>query len=223
MFCAIQSVFSARPKYLNLDHVQNWRFSGGESCRFQLGCGLGKLLPLITAGVLLSGSAAMATTKAPIKLDAANRPAIQLAQTPLSTSVSITPATPTEPTVSTVSGALADGIYFFGASPERDQLDTEYIVFKVDQDQVVGAFYLPSSNFDCFHGEVEADVMALQITNSYDQAVHSYDIAMESVPSTVAGAGAGAFGPAGFYAMGQLSELEHGLLSTCQANYLDAI
>ncbi|MEO1592992.1 MAG: hypothetical protein AAFU71_17110 [Cyanobacteria bacterium J06632_22] len=198
MFRAIRSVFSARsnsglgywgPKYF------------------------GKLLPLITAGVLMSGGSAMAAPKAPLKAQPAYRPTVQLAQLP----------TEAEPRIPTVSGALADGVYFFGAAPERDQLGVEYMVFEVDNAQVVGAFYLPSSNFDCFHGEAGPDVLALNITDSYDQAVHSYDLAMESVPAAVAGGGAGAFAPVGFYSLGQTSDLEAELLTTCQANYADAI
>ncbi|MEL6249368.1 MAG: hypothetical protein AAFR15_15330 [Cyanobacteria bacterium J06627_15] len=195
MFRVVRSVFSARPSYL------------------------GALLPLFAAGVLLTANSASAATKQPVKAQSTYRPAALLSQA-LPTVPELHPELHSEPTTDTT---LADGVYFYGRSPERDQLGTEYIVFEVDQTRVVGAFYLPSSNFDCFEGELSADTLALSITDSYAQTAHAYDLAMEVAPSTVAGVGAGVFGPAGFHSLGQLTELEHELIATCQANYTDSI
>ncbi len=211
MFQAVRSVFSAHSSRLISYRMPS----------------LGKLLPLVTAGILISGSSAIAAPKQPIKAEPTHRPilqtALQTTQTAPAQIRTIATDITTPSDVSTVSGALADGFYFFGAAPERDQLGFEYVVFEVTNDQVVGAFYLPSSNFDCFQGEVRPNQLALSITDSYDQAVHSYSLAMETVPAAVAGSAAGTFGPAGFYSLGQPGDLEHELLSTCQATYVDAI
>jgi len=210
MFRAIRSVFSAQ-----LNNGVNL-----HTAAKQWSLGWTQSLCIATAGILLSGSTAMATPKSPAKDQLAYRSTVQVSQV-----ASVVPVTSESDLSegSTVSGTLADGIYFFGAAPERDRLGAEYVVFEVENDQVTGAFYLPASNFDCFQGEVQANALALQITDSYDQAVHSFDMALAPVSETVAGSGAGSFGPAGFHSLGQPSDLEYQLLSTCQANYADAI
>lgn len=68
---------------------------------------------------------------------------------------------------------LRDGIHLFGLARTPEQLQTEYLVFKMHRKQVVGAFFMPSSSFDCFSGKLEASQLKLTVLESYEQ--QSYD------------------------------------------------
>jgi len=122
----------------------------------------------------------------------------------------------------TISQMLPNGVYLYGQSPEAMQLGSEYMVFEVNQDQVVGAFYMPQSSFDCFVGEIGSRRLSLNIFDSYDQSVHPYAIALD-VNSSVAtnGSGSGAeMGLEGFHRISDVSELDQSLLNTCRADHL---
>lgn len=115
---------------------------------------------------------------------------------------------------------LPDGVYLYGRSPKANQIGTAYMVFKVSQRQVVGAFYMPSSSFDCFRGEQEAERLSLTIADSYEQTRYPYSVALQST-ATVAGAaqvGIPAAVPAGFHAIKTISRNDYRLLATCQAS-----
>ncbi|MBD0262453.1 MAG: hypothetical protein ICV85_11785 [Tolypothrix sp. T3-bin4] len=49
-----------------------------------------------------------------------------------------------------------DGVYLYGQSPQPNQLGQGYIVFQKRQNQVMGALYMPSSEFSCFQGNIES-------------------------------------------------------------------
>ena len=116
--------------------------------------------------------------------------------------------------------AMADGVYLYGQSPDRDQIGAAYMVFQVEQGQVEGAFYMPRSSFDCFYGSFEGDRLALTVINSYEQTHYPYSIALEPQDS-VATIGNDAIAPIGLQGYHQLespTENDLRLLSTCQAN-----
>lgn len=109
--------------------------------------------------------------------------------------------------------------YLFGQSAEAAQVGATYMVFTMQGQEVVGAFYMPQSSFDCFRGEVVGEQLALNITNSYDQTTYAYEVALAS-NAVVAGTDAAApFGLEGFHAIETLSETDQQVLSTCQAIY----
>ena len=122
----------------------------------------------------------------------------------------------------TISQMLPDGVYLYGQSPEAMQLGSEYMVFEVNQNQVVGAFYMPQSSFDCFVGEIGSRRLSLNIFNSYDQSVHPYAIALDANSSVASnGSGSGAeLGLEGFHRISDISELDQSLLNTCRADHL---
>ena len=45
-----------------------------------------------------------------------------------------------------------NGVYLYGQSPKPGQLGQGYIVFQKQQDKVVGALYIPGSEYSCFNG-----------------------------------------------------------------------
>ena len=110
---------------------------------------------------------------------------------------SISAITPTNPGRSTiafpvaqVSGSnspLSDGIHLYGQSSVPEQVGQEYMVFEVRQDRMLGAVYMPRSEFYCFYGSVNTEHVNLSIVDHYDNnQIHSYAIALTEPSSTLA-------------------------------------
>lgn len=60
-----------------------------------------------------------------------------------------------------------DGIYLYGQSLEANQLGQGYIIFQKQQDRVIGALYVPSSEFSCFQGTLgQSGKLAMTVTGS---------------------------------------------------------
>jgi hypothetical protein len=115
---------------------------------------------------------------------------------------------------------LANGAYLYGESPRPEENGVTYLVVAVQAGQAVGAFYQPSSSFDCFHGQVTASSLDITIVNSYDQATHPYPVALATNSATASATGTiPAMVPAGFHAIDTLSDTDQQILATCQANF----
>lgn len=115
---------------------------------------------------------------------------------------------------------LPDGVYLYGQSSEAEQIGSSYMVFKVDDNQVVGAFYMPYSSFDCFQGEFQTDRLALNVVDSYEQVVHPYEVALQN-DSSVASSEETAVpvGLEGYHRIQSLSDNDQRILATCQADF----
>ncbi|MEM6426221.1 MAG: hypothetical protein AAF728_13835 [Cyanobacteria bacterium P01_D01_bin.128] len=112
---------------------------------------------------------------------------------------------------------LSDGVYFYGQVPQPGQLGAEYLVFQITNRQAIGAFFSPSSSYDCFHGAIAADQMNLTIIGSYDQTPSQYAIAL-TPPATLTAAGGNGIVPTGldgFYAIDTVTAAEREMLATC--------
>ncbi len=119
----------------------------------------------------------------------------------------------------TPSQSLQDGVYLYGQSANPDQIGAAYMVFEVTQDKVVGAFYMPNSSFDCFHGSFKADQLALTVKDSYEQTSHPYAIALETSSTTASTQPGAIAGLAGYHPISNVSRNDQRLLSTCKATY----
>lgn len=73
-----------------------------------------------------------------------------------------------------------DGIYLYGQSPEPEQMGQEYMVFEVRRGKVIGAFYLPYSEFSCFQGSLQSGKLALMIANDPDLAPEPDSAALQN-------------------------------------------
>jgi hypothetical protein len=117
--------------------------------------------------------------------------------------------------------SLPNGTYLYGQSAMPNQLGAAYMVIDVRDRQVVGAFYAPSSSFDCFRGNVQPNQLALNISDSYDRTSHSYAIALQR-STHVASANQPESAPVtlrGYHRLQTLSQDDYKLLSMCQAKY----
>lgn len=114
---------------------------------------------------------------------------------------------------------MADGVYLYGQSPQPQTVGSEYLVFEVNQGAVVGGFYMPSSSFDCFYGNMQADKLALNVVDSYERTTHPYSLALaagEPVAST--GGNVSPLGLEGYHRIADLSDLDQHILTTCKAD-----
>jgi hypothetical protein len=164
--------------------------------------------PLFNIGLILS-----------LGLTALN-PGILLASSFKKTEVTQQPASTQPKTVDLAQGRrsqspLSDGIYLYGQSDKPEQIGQEYLVFKVTQGRVVGAFYLPQSEFNCFSGTLDSRRMNLSVIDPYDQTASPYSIALQEL-SPVASTNDSRFvGLEGYQPVETISDNDRRILSVC--------
>lgn len=73
-----------------------------------------------------------------------------------------------------------DGIYLYGQSPKPEQVGQEYMVFEARAGKVIGAFYLPHSEFSCFYGTLQSGDLALTVSNGPGSSPHEDSIATQN-------------------------------------------
>lgn len=97
---------------------------------------------------------------------------------------------------------LSDGIYLFGQSPQPEQIQNEYFVFKLQNGKVIGAVYLPHSAFYCFYGIYQQNSLDVKVVDSYDNSASDYIVDLQK-----------------YHWIDQVSENDARILNTCQTNY----
>ncbi|MEL6383613.1 MAG: hypothetical protein AAFQ89_14395 [Cyanobacteria bacterium J06626_18] len=124
---------------------------------------------------------------------------------------------------STSEGAVTqfveDGVYFYGETSQPDELGAGYMVFEAQDNQVIGAVFMPHSSFDCFVGQIGDRQLSMQITNSYTQESYDYAIALVAVDEPIASTGGAVpLQLDGLVDLGAPREAELAMLSICQAD-----
>lgn len=109
-----------------------------------------------------------------------------------------------------------DGVYLYGQSPEPNQVGQTYAVFEVIDSEAVGAFYMPSSSFDCFYGEIGPQEFDLVVVNSYEQAAYPYSVPL-SHEAVASGSAAGGPTPMGYHRIEDLSQQDYQMIATCRS------
>ena len=64
--------------------------------------------------------------------------------------------------------SIANGVYLYGESNRPDVIGKEYMIFETTRDRVIGAFYLPRSEFSCFYGDFKGSQLNLTIIDPFD-------------------------------------------------------
>jgi hypothetical protein len=124
-----------------------------------------------------------------------------------------------------------DGIYLYSQLPEADRIGQEYIVFEVRQDKVIGAFYLPQSEFSCFQGSLTSGKLQLTIANDPSSTPYSDSVAGQN-SQQVATASDTSLGDGyeqisstyavelqNYYQLSAMSANDQKILATCKNNY----
>ncbi|MBE9127840.1 MULTISPECIES: hypothetical protein [unclassified Coleofasciculus] len=136
----------------------------------------------------------------------------------------------------TSTASIADGVYLYGQSSEPEQIGTEYIVFEADHGKLLGALYLPNSEFSCFYGTLDSNQMNLTVVNPYDQTALSHTIARAQPQSIAAARSQPNLGNTyesltyphtvsleGYQPVGKLSDNDKRILSTCRESYQERV
>lgn len=114
---------------------------------------------------------------------------------------------------------VPDGIYLYGTAPQPEEIGNSYMVFELDQDKTVGAFYQPDSEFACFSGRVEADRLALNIIDPHEpDRPYAYAVKLdtEAVASSADGPQTAPLKLEGFYPLPEVSDNDQRILDTCK-------
>ncbi len=119
---------------------------------------------------------------------------------------------------------LPDGVYLYGQTAQPEQLGQAYLVFEVRSSQLIGAFYMPSSSFDCLYGTVEPQQLALTIVDTYDNNEYSYAVGIDEYPI------ASSQNPTrdvlrleGLESIATVSENDQRILNVCKENYQEQV
>lgn len=88
---------------------------------------------------------------------------------------------PSDTFMGTEGQLLADGVYLFGEDPEPEQVGKAYMVFEVRRGRLIGAFYMPSSSFDCVFGSAQSQRLDLTIVNSYERTTYPYSVPLRNL------------------------------------------
>ncbi|NJL89686.1 MAG: hypothetical protein HC916_07720 [Coleofasciculaceae cyanobacterium SM2_1_6] len=152
----------------------------------------------------------------------------------------VTPTTnlPPAPTLAadSVTGNITlptSGTYLYGQAPVAGQLGQEYVVFEVLQGRVVGALYMPSSEFSCFQGTLTNNQMNVTVANSYDNSAFIHQIAQGEQDQRLAAVGGGSnllneinsltypheLELDNYHRISDVSANDQRLLAACQARY----
>ncbi len=72
--------------------------------------------------------------------------------------------------VAAVDATLADGVYLYGESPKTGVIGKEYLIFRVQDNHVQGAFFMPRSEFACASGQIAAQKLSLMVSDPYGES-----------------------------------------------------
>ena len=126
-----------------------------------------------------------------------------------------------------------NGIYLYGQSQQPNQIGKEYMVFEVRQGKVMGAFYLPQSEFNCFQGSLAAGKLDLTIAGDAGSTPYSDSIAdAENAPQVATASDSSqiqaqyeqvssqySVALQNYYQLSNVNENDKQILAACKSNY----
>lgn len=115
---------------------------------------------------------------------------------------------------------LEDGIHFFGEASEREQLGSTYMIFEVQDAEVLGAVFSPHSSYSCFEGRFNNNQLALRVDDPYSDDVYLHEIALEQTAIIAASSELKSIdlqlGLEGMTALNDIQAQEQSLLASCK-------
>jgi hypothetical protein len=139
-----------------------------------------------------------------------------------------TPNTRTQ--VATTQGTIAprgnfpqkNGIYLYGESPQPNKIGRGYIIFDKQKSNVVGALYIPGSEFSCFYGTISPSGQLAMTVKGFAGESGLTEVATNNTiprldddqPNTYTHSVA----LQEYYQINSISAKDHEILHTCKAN-----
>lgn len=97
----------------------------------------------------------------------------------------------------------ASNIQVYGQVPQPNQLQKSYLVFQKLEDQVIGAYYQPRSEFDCFVGTVDEGELHIDFISQPHQISQEYQVSLPDL-----------------YSLSEPSQNERRMLNTCSQEWI---
>lgn len=120
--------------------------------------------------------------------------------------------------LSNQNSVLPNGTYLYGQSQQPDQIGQEYIVFEVRDGKLVGALYMPRSEFSCFQGTMTASNLEMIVDHPYEDTQYPYAIALDTT-APIASRNeqtSAAVTLKGYHPLEEISKNDQRMLATCQ-------
>ncbi|NMG10248.1 hypothetical protein [Brasilonema sp. UFV-L1] len=115
-----------------------------------------------------------------------------------------------------------DGVYLYGQSPKSGQLGQGYIIFEKQQGKVMGALYMPSSEFSCFNGTLQSSGQLAMTVTGYPGDKSPTQVATNNtLPQTMddeSSSYAHSVTLQDYYPINNISADDRRILQMCQAN-----
>ncbi len=108
---------------------------------------------------------------------------------------------------------LRNGIYVFGQTSQPEQIGKEYLVFESRGSKVIGAFYMPASEYSCFYGTLKQSQIDLTLVNPEDGSTYSHSIALQ--PNSLV-ASNGQIALQGYHPVTRISDNAQQILKSCR-------
>jgi hypothetical protein len=106
------------------------------------------------------------------------------------------------------------GIYLYGESDRPDIVGKEYIVFERIGNKAIGAFYLPRSEFSCFHGQFKGSRLNVTLIDTYDRQKYNFNLQLN--PNGLTASKQPMMGEPAYQPLGKVSNNDQQILNTCK-------
>lgn len=113
-----------------------------------------------------------------------------------------------------------DGVYLYGQSPKSGQLGQGYVVFEKREGRVIGALYMPDSEFSCFNGTVDKSGELAMTVDGYPGEENQTRVAttgdVPKINDEQPTSYAYSLALRDFYRLNIVSDVDHQILKMCQ-------
>lgn len=115
-----------------------------------------------------------------------------------------------------------NGVYLYGQSPKANQLGQGYIIFEKQQNSLVGALYMPSSEFSCFNGTLSPSGKLAMTVTGYSGDESPTQVATSSL-TNFSGDGPALYSHSvalnEYYQLNSISPNDRQMLQTCKSHH----
>jgi hypothetical protein len=107
-----------------------------------------------------------------------------------------------------------NGVYLYGESDQPEVVGKEYIIFETIDNKTIGAFYLPKSEFSCFHGQFQGSRLNVTLIDTFDR--QKYNFSLNLNPSGLTASKQPMMGEPSYQPLGKISNNDRSILNTCK-------
>jgi hypothetical protein len=107
-----------------------------------------------------------------------------------------------------------NGVYLYGETDRPEVVGKEYIIFETIGNKTIGAFYLPNSEFSCFHGQFKGAHLNVTLIDTFDR--QKYNFTLNLNPSGLTASKQPMMGEPSYQPLGKISNSDRNILNTCK-------